>query len=294
MNRPKNHHYIPQMLLKRFTNQEGKLYVYDRCHPEKGIQKKDPKKTFVRRHLYTQVKEDGTRDVEVETKFLAPLESDVSPVIEKIVNAARRGNPPNLTPDEKGIWIRFFYSIFARVPDTLNPATDIVRHMILAEIQLARQSRPLNDLEQAVLDSPETMERHLTNGRIQHLQMSLSSEVSELLTNTRIAAAVIRKMKPVRSFVIGSNPVVKLTYPGRSHLADPTVEVWLPLARDVTVSPCPGESDKVISVKGRHIESINRSLFMQSTVIAGCSQELVESIAGRHLEHNPVRKGHAT
>ena len=148
MNRPKNQHYIPRMLLKRFTNQEGKLYVYDRCHPEKGIQKKDPKKTFVRRHLYTQVKEDGTRDVDVETKFLAPLESDVSSVIEKIVNAARRGPPPNLSPDEKDIWVKFFYNMFVRVPETRDKYKEEIRQETLREIDFIGQNRPLSNCPQ--------------------------------------------------------------------------------------------------------------------------------------------------
>ena len=280
MNIPKNHHYIPQMLLKRFTNQEGKLYVYDRCHPEKGIQKKDPRKTFVRRHLYTQVEEDGTRDVSVETEFLAPLESDASPVIEKIANAARRGVPPNLSPDEKDIWVVFSYIQFKRVPETREKYKEEIRQEILREIDFIGQFRPFTDRELSILDDEETMERLFRNSSIQSVQKPLSKEGAEILLAKRIGVAVIRKPKPKRSFVIGSNPVVKLSHPKRSHLSDPTVEVWLPIARDVAVSPCPGESDKVISLQDRHIESINRSAFKQSTVIAGCSRELIESLLG--------------
>ena len=280
MSRPKNQHYIPQMLLKRFTNQEGKLYVYDRCHPEKGIQKKDPRKTFVRRHLYTQVEEDGTRDVSVETEFLARLESDASPVIEKIVSAARRGDPPNLSPDEKDIWVVFSYIQFKRVPETREKFTKEMRQDIRREIDFLERILPLTELELSVRDDDETMERLLRNSSIQSVQMPLSKEGADILLEKRIGVAVIRKPKPKRSFVIGSNPVVKMSHPERSHVADPSVEVWLPLARDMAVSPCPGESDKIVSVKGRHIESINRSVFQQSTVIAGCSRELIESIIG--------------
>lgn len=280
MNRPKNQHYIPQMLLKRFTNQEGKLYVYDRSHPEKGIQKKDPKKTFVRRHFYTQVKEDGTRDVEVETEFLAPLESDASPVIEKIVKAARRGRPPNLSSDERDIWQNFFYTLFARVPDRIDKASDIVRKMMLARISDASQSRPLNELEQSVRDYPETMNRHLKNGSIQNLQMSPSHEASEFLAMMRIVVVVIEKLKLERSFIIGSNPIVNLSHPERSPLSDSSAEVWLPLARDVAVFPYLWESDTVIFANDSHIRAINTSVFQQSTVIAGCSRELIESLLG--------------
>ena len=284
MNRPKNHHYIPQMLLKRFTNQEGKLYVYDRCHPEKGIQKKDPRKTFVGRHLYTQVEEDGTRDVDVETKFLAPLESDVSSVIEKIVNAARRGSPPNLSPDEKYVWVKFFYNMFVRVPETREKYKEEIRQETLREINFIGQFRPFTDIELSILDDEETMERLLRNSSIQSVQMPLSKEGADILLERRIGVAVIRKPKPKRSFVIGSNPVVKMSLNEQSHVSDPTFEIWLPLARDVAVSPCPGESDQVISANDRHIRTINRSIFQQSTVIAGCSRELIESLLGEETK----------
>ena len=280
MSRPKNQHYIPQMLSKRFANQEGKLYVYDKSHSDKGVQKKDPKKTFVRRHLYTQLEEDGTRDASVETEFLAPLESDASPVIEKIVNAARRRQPPNLSPVEKDILLRFYHGLFARVPDRLDVASDEARQTILAKIHFASQLRPLNDLERSVRDNPETMNRHLKNGSIQNLQMSPSGDVSGFLAKMRIVVAVIRKPKPKRCFVVGSNPVVGLSYPQGSHLSVPAVEVWLPLARDVAVFPCPWEIDKVISANDKRIRAINKGIFQQSTVIAGCSRKLIEFVRG--------------
>ncbi len=181
MNTPVNHHYVPRMLSKRFANQEGKLHVFDKNYPDKGVQKKDPKKVFVKRRFYTQEEEDGTRDTSVETEYLAPLESDSSRIIEKIVDSARRGGPLNLSPGEREIWAEFYYNLFARVPDTLDKATDKVRQKALAEIDFARQSRPLNDLELSLQNDSETMERNLKKGRIQHLQESHSGHVSELL-----------------------------------------------------------------------------------------------------------------
>ncbi|MDE0463423.1 MAG: DUF4238 domain-containing protein [Caldilineaceae bacterium] len=281
MSTPKNHHYIPQMLLKRFANQEGKLYVYDKDHPDKGVQKKDPRKTFVRRHFYSQEEEDGTRDVSVETQFLAPLESDASLVIEKIVNAARQGQTPGLSSDEKDIWVKFSYNQFVRVPEMRETYKEKIFQEIRSELDFIGRFRPFTDSELSILDDEETMERLWRNSTIQSVRMTHAKEVFDILSEKRIGVAVIRNPKPKRNFVIGSNPVVKLSHPGRSHLSDPTVEVWLPLARDVAVTPCPGERDKVVSANDRHIRAINRSIFEQSTVIAGCSRELIESLLGK-------------
>ena len=280
MSKPKRHHYIPQMILKRFMDLDGILHVFDKRFPEKGVQKRTARNLFVEGDFYTQFDDGGTKDVSVETEYLAPLEGKASPVIEKIVNAARRGVRPNLSPAEKDIWVNFSYNQFVRVPETREKFTKETRQDIRREIDFIGQFRPFSDFEQSILDDEETMDRLFRNGSIRSVQLPTPTEVYEVLSEKHICAAVIRQPKPKRSFCIGSNPVVKLSNPGQSHLADPSVEVWLPIARDVAVSPCPGERDQVISVRDRHVKSINRSVFQQSTVIAGCSRELIESLLG--------------
>ena len=278
MSIPKDHHYIPRMLLKWFTDKEGDLYSYDKRHPDKGVRKRAPKNLFYERHLYTQVEEDGTQDASVETEFLAVLESEASPVIEKIINAGRRGCPPNLSPVEKDVWVNFSYIQFKRVPERRKKHKEEIFQEIRRKIDFIGQFRRFTDHELSILNDGETMERLWRNISIQSVQKPLSKEGAEIFLEKRIGVAVIRSPKPKRSFVIGSNPVVKMSHPERFHLADPTVELWLPLARDVAVSPCPGERDKVVSANDRHIREINKSISQQSTVIAGCSREIIESV----------------
>ena len=280
MSIPKDQHYIPRMLLKRFTDKEGNLYFYDKRHPDKGVRKRAPKNLFYERHLYTQVEEDGTQDASVETEFLAVLESEANPVFERIVSAARRGDTPNLSPDEKNIWVEFTYIQFKRVPERREKHKEEIFQEIRREIEFIGQFQRFTDHKLSILDDEETMERLWRNISIQTVQKPLSKEGAAIFIEKRIGVAVIRNPKPKRSFVIGSNPVVKMSNPERSHLADPTVELWLPLARDVAVTPCPGERDKIISANDRHIRTINKSIFQQSTVIAGCSRELIELVKG--------------
>ncbi len=292
MSGPKRHHYIAQMHSKRFADPDGILHVFDSRRPHKGVQKRTPRNLFVEGDFYTQVDGDGTKDVSVETEFLARLDSDASPVIEKIVNAARRGCPPNLSVAEKDVWVEFTYIQFKRVPERREKNKEEILQEMRRKLDFIGRFQPFSDRELSILDDEETMERLFRNSSIQNVRMT-SVKVSGVLSEKRIGVAVIRKPKPKRSFVIGSNPVVKMSNPGRSHLADPTVEVWLPLARDVAVTPCPGERDKVVSANDRHIREINKSIFQQSTVIAGCSREVIESIVGDYSENNSERLGHA-
>ena len=117
MSTPKRHHYIPRMLLKRFSNERGIFYVFDKRHPDKGLHKRKLENLFVERHLYTQVDANGAKDVSVETEYLASLESKGSRLFNKLVFAARRGDAPSLTPVEKDIWKEFFYCQHMRVPE---------------------------------------------------------------------------------------------------------------------------------------------------------------------------------
>ena len=278
MSRPKRHHYVAQMHSKRFAGPDGILYVYDKRFPDKCVQKRTPRNLFVEGDFFTQFDDKGAKDTSVETEFLARLEGKASPVIEKIVTSARRGHPPNLSSDEKDIWVKFSYVQIKRAPETREKYKEEVFQDVLREIDFIGRYRQFTDRELSILNDEETMERLWRNGIIHNVRMRFEKGVYEILSEKRIGVAVIRKPKPKRSFVIGSNPVVKMSRPERSHLADPTVELWLPIARDVAVTPCPGKGDKVVSVKDRHIESINRSIFQQSTVIAGCSRELIESL----------------
>lgn len=280
MSRPKRHHYIAQMHSKRFMDPDGILYVFDKRFPQKGVQKRTTRNLFVEGDLYTQFDETGIKDVSVETEFLAPLEGKAGPAIEKIVSAARRGDTPNLSVAEKDVWVEFTYIQFKRVPERREKNKEEIFEEIRREIDFIGQFRRIADHELSILDDEETMERLWRNISIQSVQRPLSREGAEIFLEKRIGVAVIRKPKPKRSFIVGSNPVVKMSNPGRSHLADPTVELWLPLARDVAVTPCPGERDKVVAANDRHIREINKSIFQQSTVIAGCSRDLIELVRG--------------
>jgi hypothetical protein len=106
-----------------------------------------------------------------------------------------------------------------------------------------------------------------------------SPQVLAILKQKGLGIATVRKRG--KSFVIGSLPVVKLTYPGREHLADPSVEVWLPIAFDVAVSPAPipSGSELLLEIDDPVVRSINGATFKQSTTIAGRSEELISSLA---------------
>lgn len=277
MSSPKRHHYIPRMLLKRFSNEHGIFYVFDKRNPDKGVHKRKLENLFVERHLYTQVDAKGAKDVSVETEYLSSLESKASRLFKKLVFAARRGDAPCLTPVEKDICIEFFYCQHMRVPERGGRTKEEAYQRSRRRIDFMSRFRSPQEGELPIAYEDGTFRRLWKNARSEILRIE-NPVVIDVLSQKQIGVAVIRKPKPRRSFVIGSNPVLKLAHSNRAHLNDPAIDFWLPLSRDVAVSFCSGERDKIVALRDRHIESLNRNAFDQSAVIAGCTRELIEAL----------------
>ncbi|MGC1188896.1 MAG: DUF4238 domain-containing protein [Candidatus Acidiferrales bacterium] len=278
---PKGQHTVSKMLLKRFTNEDGKLFFFVKAFPEKGVLVTTPEKLFRQTHIYTARREDGTLDVSLEN-YYARLESLAEPIVEKIVTSARAGERPHLTPDERQIWDLFFLNQWKRVPDfheTIVVPEDIETRIKRLSADFEANIRPLNSAEESNLRDPQSRERIMRNAMI-HALARPSPRILTVLKKKGLVIAVIRK--PNKSLAIGSFPVVKLTFPGRENLEDPSVEAWLPIAHDVAVSPapippqeealCPMQDDSMI-------RRLNVATCNKSSTIAGKSKLLIASLS---------------
>jgi hypothetical protein len=113
-NIPKYHHFVPQMLLRRFTDANGKFSVYIKVANK--IVPGTPESQFGQTHFHTVETSTGEKDTSAEGR-LSELEGAANLVIEKIVAAARLGQTPSLTPEEKATWDDFLHLQWRRVPD---------------------------------------------------------------------------------------------------------------------------------------------------------------------------------
>jgi uncharacterized protein DUF4238 len=279
---PKHQHFVSQMLIRRFADQDGKLYFFSKRFPDKGVLRTTPEKLFHERHLYTVEDKDGVKDVTLELIY-AELESRADPVIEKIVTSARNGRMPHLTREEKQIWDDFFYIQWKRVPDFHGKFTadENFRRLLEGERAKLKEMGRLTPDEEHKFEDPAWIERVKQNAKVDSLAR-MSPRVRAILSDKGLVIAITRKS--TKSFVMGSFPVVKLAFPGREHLADPTVEVWLPVAHDVAVCPAPVQPtrEKLVEIHDHQVRVINVAVFKQSTAIAGRSRELIASLSHSH------------
>lgn len=60
---------------------------------------------------------------------------------------------------------------------------------------------------------------------------------------------------------------------------DPSVEVWLPIASDVAVTPSLNAGqEKLVPMINYDVKVLNAAIYEQSTTIAGCSEQLIKSL----------------
>jgi hypothetical protein len=265
------------MLLRNFADAEGFLWYFDKSRPFFKPVKRHIRSIFYRDDYYSISTKGGAVDLSVETR-LSKLEHAASVIIEKICMSARAGQLPNLTPFEKMTWDRFVFSQWKRTPDSVSGKfhLDEVRQWVVDAIAEAEIfSRKVSLDERNKMLSDENIESIWNDTRSRNV-LETSGNVEGILNGMGICVAHITN--PQKSFLVGSKPVVKLTG-ASTRLGDPDVELWLPIAHDVAVSPMPRQGEALNNAMTPfQIRGLNEAISKESQQIASRSSELLTSI----------------
>ncbi len=225
--------------------------------------------------------ETARKTPRLESRFAA-LEHKADRIIEKIITCARAGREPKLNPEERRDWNSFFYYQWKRVPESMESSStisnfDTTLHRAINAFE--ETLRPLTQSEREDFQNPATIKRMRQNAIVSSVADPGRRVLSEI-GKKGLGILITRKVK--KSFVVGSRAIVKLTLPGRTHLSDPSVEVWLPIASDIAICLMPGPPwERLVECSDdRHIRHLNESTFKQSRIVAGRSRALIASLAG--------------
>lgn len=282
MSPPKRHHYVPQMILNGFTDQNGWLHWCRLEQSPPAVRPARPAELFLEKHLYSTVSEGGIKDPAME-KELSQLESEAAAVIGEMIAAARADRPPALSRQQKQVWYLFFLMQWRRAPEAQRSiASDAELSQMLDEaLEAVRILVPQRRDEIETLSTPEAKKRIMRNVRVDSLRQ-LRANVMGVLEKRGITVLRIRRHN--KSFIVGSRPVVKITPRGRTDLNDPVVEMWLPIALDVAAGVGLGNGNGNGSISlffldnDKPIRQLNCAIASQSSVIASCSPALTRSI----------------
>ena len=277
MSTPKRHHFVPEVILKRFTDDDGWLHLFSKR--DRRTRPTRPANAFCEGHLYSEVDSDGRKDPRVEIE-LSWLERAIEPILLKFEESVRSNKLPQLSAADLLIWRFFFVVQWHRVPDlhqtvATEEESAIELHQILDEM-VKRFPDRASEIE--AMRDPTEMKRTIRNARIR-----LVPEVSERVMNalgTR-GLAVLSITAPTKGLIIGSRPVVQLAFRDGLSLMDEATEMWLPISSKLAVGVGPKDEPEIIYHLNDHsaIRHLNLAVARQSTEFASRSAKLTDSVA---------------
>ena len=295
-NIPRRQHYIPVMLLKNFCDPKGRLWV---ARDRRVFQSK-PEDVFAERNLYaTYDLSDVPSGQDYEEAFnsrkrgyekeriLSGIESDAAPAVEQIINQARRGEWPRLTPALRSAWKKFVVASIRRTPESQERESSekkISDSLYAGARSLAaKDNRTLPD--KALLAQSPTISR-IVDMAVQNTYATYSAGDAPDLRkdeedfSRQMGLLVAVTQIPNSAFVIGSRGIAVVE---PDHDRDPVQGTWIPIAHDVAVQPTgiPGKDIFVplnaANEGARAVARINKAS-AQSRMIAGRSKALVRSL----------------
>lgn len=283
---PKRNHYIPMMLLNNFVNDDGHLCVFDKSRSR--FYWTNPKNLFVENHLYRQFNFDTKcYDYGSETT-LSDIESKAAPVIGHIMERARDGKFPALSPQQKYTWNQFYHASCRRNPVISEEVLKLEEHfegIFHVEVERIFLQGGMLPIDRNSLDrNPEIaaakvrMKRNAKARFASGSHPNLQAQANRFSLDSGLKIAVIYRTK--RSFVVGSHGIAIVKSTKRKKAAFGS---WLPIAYDVVVAPTSFPDREILlrldSGRDWIIKEINRASFQQSQIVAGRSESLIKSLA---------------
>ena len=266
MSPPKRHHYVPNMILRNFTNDGGQLHCWRRAGTKNKIWKAPPENAFVVGHLYTKRDEFGNPDMSIE-KDLSVVEGNAAAVIDKVINCSLNGNCPRLSPSERERLGRFIDHQHRRTPEIHALIDNDLENWeadLLASFEREYGRLPTEE-ERAEIEDPE-LRRRMKQKMIADLAgLPPEDDVLKLYAERPIEFRVIRNER--KSFVIGSR-----SEPGK----------WFPVHKQVVFRLVAEDGpDSLTEIHDMAVvRRINKETVRDSLAFAGPSEQLVQSLAG--------------
>ncbi len=274
-NPPKRHHFIPQMMLRHFTNGDGQLWFWRRDFAQGDVRKIGTQNLFVEKDLYTLVHPDGTKDVALET-FFADMEGAGAKFISDLAAIVRNGEKPKLDAGAWHFWDHFFFYHLKRTPSAIAAFAEQMNFgdKIAETVEKIRAIRAENGRDP---DEPGLAERIARNAVVVAQAAQPSAEV--LAQFEKMGLAIYRITDPSRSFVVGDVPgaAASFRHPGGGWTHK---TLFIPLTWDIAVGQLARpRAVEIIDVDMEQVRRMNEVTAARSTVLAGRSKLLLNSLS---------------
>jgi len=267
------HHYVPQMLSKRFSDAEGMLWYFNTPEAKHGVKQVSTKGAFWRKHYNTVTFNNGQKVTHAEAAFNM-VENPASLLLDYILAEVRADRFPQLDDDARGLLDLFFFYQFKRSPDVLVPAMadfDPALELAIMRKQYEEASgQQVTDAQLQALMTPENFERLRTFARIM-----VCLDPGNVVRQVYRACGLHFYVAPAgNAFVIGSNPVIRsLPQNGQDGF------IAMPIASDILmVYGHPALQGAIGNVTAEGVADFNGKIWAQSSALAAASEAAVTEL----------------
>lgn len=234
-----NNHFIPQMILKNFTNKDGMIYEFllkeKKWHLPNGNATDGGMTTFgvgKEKNLYIQEDINGNLSDKMENA-LAYLEDANAETVKKLIKYESKDFLTDLIafldPEEYSNFIFFLVNSFLRTPNTLNKIAQGMAGILLKEfsIHLQNSNSPhLSDEQKKIESLNKNFKVVISNQMLLYntFKEERISEISDLLSNYQFFLL----NNKTRFFFIMGDSFINLQKPGLAK----TNTIYIPLGNN--------------------------------------------------------------
>lgn len=245
---------------------------------ERGKQYKvKAQNAFVEKRRYVRYRDGGQQvDFAVEEQ-LSKIESAAAPALRKMVQSAREGDYPKLTPTHLYAWKQFFFTSLLRTPEhatrilselASEQALDEAIKRVLQEGGFPALDRRAYDLSPQWANIKE-MARHNNLATLAAgLPPQVNSELERYSRQVGLLVGFIRDSSV--EFILGScGPVV---IPSQAE-DDSMSGTWFPISHDIAISITAfPDREYLLPLGPTEVQRINRASYELSEIIAARSK----------------------
>lgn len=272
----KLHHYVPRLILREFANEAGQLNFVRRS--SQTITTAALRNLFAENHLYSRIREDGSKDVSLENVY-AKLEGSTAVILASLISAARNGQSGVRSSEDRRIIDKFIYHLWRRTPDVFDrmfPADSDQEAISLIEVALREKQHKLSIDDIEKLRIPGNAKRIIKNTRLEVLHAE-RPEILKAFSEFELHVMVVADKRS--SFIVGSYPVLVLNGQKLTTFVSTGTEIWVPIAPDVALCLCSPLSFQIIAADQSLVRKVNELIASRSSTIASHSEALLSSLA---------------
>ena len=275
MSIPKNHHYVPQWLSKRWIAPPEDTRIFgltkERNGPVSHSWKATPKAVCWEKHEYTINDDRGKKDASLESDFYSTMDDKLNTATKEIIDLVRQGILPKIDAETRqGLAHSLVIDMGRRNPDQKKVTIEAAQRPDFKAAILHRLPDRFSELD------AEKMYDKLTSD-IQHMKLTTNKSRRSLLEKG-VGSLTDKPFRYVlapgeKTFVLG-NPLV--------------------LARDVYIVPIDpkiaivfrsNDGPLIGTLTNESIRKINESIYRNSSRVISTCPKLLKSLA----KHNGIR-----